>query len=293
MIVYKNTSAGFINDVETNKISRKIKESVLNTFGWNKIRGNEEAAWGNSMQFMGNVIRRSGIAEDCGILIEYNLPSTSLRVDFIVSGNDESGRPSFIIVELKQWKEAQSTNKDGVVYTDYFGHTTHPSYQAYSYKLFLKDFNEAIYKSSIQSYSCSYLHNYVEKNPEPIKSNIYKSIIKDSPIYFQDDQLQLEEFLKMYVGKGKGEEILYRIEKGNIRPSKKLIDHVGKLFSGNNEFILLDEQKVAFEAAKDLALNAKDKTVIIINGGPGTGKSVISMNLLGSLLSARKYCLSH
>src|SRR5688572_18027409 len=141
MIVYKSSAKGFIEDVETNVISRKIKESVLKSFMWEKIRDNEENSWINSMPFMGNVIRRAGLSDDCGILIEYNLPSTSLRVDFIISGKDEKGKEGFIIVELKQWKEAQSTEKDGIVYTKYFGESLHPSYQAYSYKLFLKDFN--------------------------------------------------------------------------------------------------------------------------------------------------------
>ncbi|WP_336517011.1 DUF2075 domain-containing protein [Pollutibacter soli] len=288
MIVYKNTAKGFITDVETNKISSRIKESVINAFGWNKIKANEEASWTNSMQFMGNVIRRAAIADDCGVLIEYNLPSTSLRVDFIVTGHDETGKPSFIIIELKQWTSASSTMKDGIVHTDYYGNTTHPSYQAYSYKLYLKDYNESIYNSSIQAFSCAYLHNYTEKRPEPLKAEIYSSIIKEAPIYFRDDQLQLEEFLKIYVGKGKGEDILYRIENGNIRPSKKLIDHVTGLIEGNAEFTLLDEQKLAFESAKELALSGSGKKVIIINGGPGTGKSVISMNLLGSLLKHNK-----
>ena len=288
MIAYSNSSKGFIQDVETNQISNKIKESVLKSFGWSKVNANEESAWTNSMQFMGNVIRRADIADDCGILIEYNLPSTSLRVDFIITGLDESDKPSFIIIELKQWKEAFSTNKDGVVFTHYHGNEAHPSYQAYSYKLFLKDFNENVYKSSLQAFSCAYLHNYIQKNPEPLRDNIYKSIINDTPIYFKDDQLQLEEFIRIYVGKGKGEPILYQIEKGNIRPSKKLIDHVTGLFKGNQEFILLEEQKVAYETAKEISINAKDKTVVIIIGGPGTGKSVISMNLLGDLLKANK-----
>lgn len=288
MIAYSNNSKGFIEDVETNQISTRIKESVLKSFGWKKVNSNEEGAWRNSMQFMGNVIRRAGIADDCGILIEYNLPSTSLRVDFIITGLDEADKPSFIIIELKQWTEAHSTNKDGIVHTDYHGNEAHPSYQAYSYKLFLKDFNENIYKSSLQGFSCAYLHNYIEKKPEPLRDNIYKAIINDSPIYFKDDQLQLEEFIKIYVGKGKGEPILYQIENGNIRPSKKLIDHITGLFKGNKEFVLLEKQKVAFETAKDISLNATKKTVVIINGGPGTGKSVISMNLLGDLLKGKK-----
>jgi uncharacterized protein len=286
MIVYKNLSKGFLEDVQSNKISRKIHDAVLSSFGWNKINDKEFSSWANSMQFMGNVIRGSGIADDCGVLIEYNLPSTSLRVDFIISGHDETGKSSFIIIELKQWKEAQSTGKDGIVTTKYYGECTHPAYQAYSYKLFLKDFNQNVYNSAIEAYSCAYLHNYEQKEPEPLKSKIYESVLKESPIYFQDDQIQLEEFIRIYVGKGKGEDILYQIERGNIRPSKKLIDLVSNLFQGNQSFTLLEEQKIAFENAKDLALNAKEKTVII-NGGPGTGKSVISMNLLGALIKKK------
>ncbi|MCB0729139.1 MAG: DUF2075 domain-containing protein [Ignavibacteriae bacterium] len=287
MIVYKNSSKGFIEDVDSNTIADKIKKSVLDQYKWNKVKDNEETSWINSMQFIGNVVRRAQIADDCGILIEYNLPSTSKRVDFIITGRDEGGIASFIIVELKQWKEAKSTNTEGIVYTNYFGNTLHPSYQAYSYKLYLKDYNENVYENSLQVYSCAYLHNYIEKNPEPLRDKIYETIVNDSPLYFKDDQLQLEEFIKLFVGRGNGEEIVYQIENGNIRPSKKLIDHVCGLFEGNSEFVLLDEQKIAFEMTKEITLNAKEKTVIIINGGPGTGKSVVSMNLLGLLKSER------
>ncbi|MBK8983156.1 MAG: DUF2075 domain-containing protein [Ignavibacteria bacterium] len=283
MIVYKNSSKGFINDVDKNIISDKIKNSVLENFLWEKVNKKEEMSWINSMQFIGKVIKNAQIADDCGILIEYNLPSTSKRVDFIITGKDESDRSGFIIIELKQWLEAKSTKKDGLVYTDYFGNTLHPSYQAYSYKLYLKDYNENVYNNSLQIKSCAYLHNYTERNPEPLRDEIYSDIVSDSPIYFKDDQTQLEEFIRIFVGKGKGEEIVYQIENGNIKPSKKLIDHVCGLFKGNSEFVLLDEQKIAFETAKEIALTATKKTVVIINGGPGTGKSVVSMNLLGLL----------
>jgi uncharacterized protein len=290
MIVYKSNTHGFLSDVRSNTLEQKINQAVLDSFGWRKVNTKERNAWSNSMQFMGNVIMNAGLAEDCGILIEYNLPSTSLRVDFIISGQDETGKSSFIIIELKQWRdgEVSSTTLDGIVNTKYYGNTTHPSYQAFSYKLYLSDFNESIFNSSIRAHSCSYLHNYVEQTPEPLKADIYKAILRDSPIYLQQDQLQLEEFIRIHVGRGKGESILYQIENGAIRPSKKLIDHVTKLFAGNSEFVLLDDQKLAFEAAMKLAICAKDKTVIVIKGGPGTGKSVISMNLLGSLLTAQQ-----
>lgn len=288
MIIYKNTAAGFREDVDTNRLKDNVVENYLRIRGRN-IAPSEASAIHNSMTFMEKIVRRSGVADDCGVMVEYVIPTTSNRIDFLISGKDENGNKNFVIVELKQWQQANTTDKEGIVNT-HLGKpnndTTHPSYQAGSYKLFMKDFNEAIYVGEVHPYSCAYLHNYTEKNPEPLKSEFYSEYIQDSPIYFKDDHEKLENFIKRYVGKGKGMDILYEIENGKIRPSKKLTDHVHSLFKGNKEFILLDEQKVAFEAAKNIAKKRYRKAVVIIKGGPGTGKSVISTNLLGSLLRA-------
>jgi DUF2075 family protein len=289
MVVYKNSAGGFCSDVETNQIADCIEQGYKKSFG-RKANPSEKSSWINSMSFMERIVRKSEVAKDCGILIEYNIPATSKRIDFIIAGHDNNQNKKFVIVELKQWQLAHQTSKDGVVTTILNGgerETPHPSYQAYSYKLFLEDYNENIYSGNISPYSCAYLHNYKEKNPDPLKAEIYEKYVNDSPIYFQDDFEKLENFLKVHVGNGHGEEILYEIETGRIRPSKKLIDCVNEMFKGNQEFVLLDEQKVAYEAALNIALNSQKKSVIIIKGGPGTGKSVISMNLFGALL-ARK-----
>lgn len=290
MIVYINTSGGFLMDVDSNRISDRIREAYFKKTGKTNFNDKEDTSWINSMEFMGKIIRKSAIAKDCGIMIEFGLPSTSKRIDFIVSGKDSGGKKNFIIIELKQWKEAQSTTKKDLVLTSYYkgNYSTHPSYQASSYKAFLSDYNESVYNSSITPFSCAYLHNYTEKAPEPLKDSIYDEYLKDSPIYFKDDFENLELFIKQHVGFGNGKEILYEIESGNIRPSKKLIDHVVSLFKGNQSFHLLEEQKITYEIALDIANNANKKTIILVNGGPGTGKSVISMSLLGSLLKHKK-----
>ncbi len=286
MIVYSNTSKGFLTDVSKNQISNIIKDSFFKKTGKKNFNISEENSWINSMQFMGNIIRNSELADDCGVMIEYGLPSTNLRIDFIVSGEDKSGSKNFIIVELKQWKEAQSTPIKDMVLTPYYNgrYSEHPSVQAHNYKQYLSDFNENVYTNAIKPYSCAYLHNYGKRNPEPLTETSYQKYYEDSPIYFQEDQEKLELFIKRHVGFGKGKEILYLIENGNIKPSKQLIQHVVGLFKGNQEFHLLEDQKVAYEVAMHTALNAIKKTVIIINGAPGTGKSVISMSLLGGLL---------
>ena len=48
-------------------------------------------------------------------------------------------------------------------------------------------------------------------------------------------------------------ELLYRIEEGRIRPSKMLADSVLGMLHGNVEFVLIDEQKLVFETALELA----------------------------------------
>jgi DUF2075 family protein len=295
MIVYQKPLKTFKDQVEGNKITEEISKSFTATF---KIKPNksEETSWNNSMQFMNTALRKAQVDDTAEILIEYNLPATRKRIDFIVAGEDEEGNKNFIIIELKQWSEAEIIPEEYKDVISFVGggnrRVTHPSYQATSYKNFLKDFNEDISTKAISPYSCAYLHNYKKKDPEPLLSENYKESVLESPIYFKDDTKELEAFLNKYVGRGRGKEIVYTIENGKIKPSKFLIDHVSSLLKGNKDFTLIDEQKVAFELAKhNVAKNKNTKSVLLIKGGPGTGKSVISINLLAEFLIQKKNVL--
>lgn len=286
MILYKSNAAQFLDNVDNNVIVEKIEKQYIEKLGHREARG-ERQSWNNSMQFMETIVRRSQVPGDCGILIEYNIPSTSKRIDFIISGHDEEESENFVIIELKQWETATATDKDAIVETFLNNsnvETTHPAYQAYSYKKYLIDMNSAIYEGQIKVVSCAYLHNYEKKKPEPLLSPQYQEIVKDTPVFFSSDAQKLEDFIKKYVGKGKGMPILYEIENGRIRPSKKLVSCVAEMFEGNPAYTLLDEQKVAYERIVDIARNASEKTAIIIYGGPGTGKSVVAMNAFITLL---------
>lgn len=285
MILYEATAKKFIADVDSNHIITEIEKAFREKLG-RGIPPSEMSAYANSLPHMERVVRRSKVADDCGILIEYKIPLTNFRIDFVIAGVDESGNKNFVIVELKQWQKATTAEGDGLV-ESYTGNATrtvtHPSYQALRYKDFIGDFNETFFSGSVKAYSCAYLHNYECKEPEPLLDERYAKIVQESPIYFRDDQSKLESFLSKYVKYGKGMEILYEINNGTIRPSKKLIDHVASMFEGNQNYILIDEQKVAFETARSVA-GKKEKSVVIIKGGPGTGKSVISVNLVSALL---------
>ena len=290
MILYSSDARAFCLDVDTNQITEKIEHVFSKRLGYRPATS-ERHAWGNSLQYMERIVRNSGIPDDCGILIEFNIPATSKRIDFMVTGKDPELKDHFVIIELKQWEKAQALPEPNLVRTFVGGGNhcvTHPSYQAWSYKQFLTDMNEAIHKGDYQGHSVAYLHNYVRSEKEPLLAEHYQEIIQEAPLFFREDYLKLQKFLHSYLCSGQGINTMYYIENSRLRPSKKLMDYVGGLFEGQETFVLLDEQKVAYEMILSAAMHARRKTVIMVEGGPGTGKSVISLNAFAQLLNRGK-----
>ncbi|PFD96430.1 ATP/GTP-binding protein [Bacillus cereus] len=297
MIIYNETASDFLNHIYEKQIGYVLRENVLNKM--NKVVSDSELrSWERSLPQMVRVLRDVDLKEDTHILLEYKLPSTEKRIDFLITGQDEKGKDNALIVELKQWEKAKAAEGDGIVQTFLGGRereTVHPSYQASSYKRFLQNFNESLYdESAINLHSCAYLHNYImNKKEEPLLDERYNSYIEESPIYFQFDDRDLAKDISKLVSNGNGEKIANAIEKGKIRPSKKLVETVSSLIQGNEEFILLDEQKVAYEKIISMYNQMKtkkdQKQVILIKGGPGTGKSVIGLNVMSHMLKTNAY----
>ena len=290
MLVYEGIKSSFIEDVDLNVITEKIYEKYKSVFG--RTSQNEINSWKNSMQHMRGVLSDRQIPDDAGIAVEFNIPLTSKRIDFIVSGRDEREKDSVIIVELKQWEECEAVSgKDGIVNTFVGGakrNVTHPSYQALSYANLIRDFNQTVQDEDINIIPCAFLHNYYLKQDDPICSEMYKEYIDRAPMFGHDDVLKLRNFVRQFIKSGDNKEVLYRIENGKLRPSKMLQDTLAKMLQGNKEFTMIDEQKVIFEEAKALANDAVDhgkKKVLVVEGGPGTGKTVVAINLLVELIN--------
>lgn len=243
---------------------------------------------------MGTIVRLSKLPDTCWILIEYNIPSTSKRIDFLICGHDQHNQKNFIIVELKQWEKATTTDMPYLVNTFIHGNyhdVAHPSYQAYSYKHFLCDMSTAVYEKNIPPYSCAYLHNYKAGKKEPLLDKKYAEFYLDTPIFFKDDAPKLEKFFHEYVGRGNGDTIVQDFVSSKIKPSKKFIEYVSDLFQHNPAYILLDEQVIAYANIMKYACASDKRTTIIVNGGPGTGKSVVAMNVFVDLLKSGKNAL--
>lgn len=252
-----------------------------------RVSASEKMSHKNSLMYMNQILSDKDIPEDCWVAIEYNIPQTSKRIDFIITWRDESDKDHVIIVELKQRSEAKITNKDWVVVTR-FAHweqeTAHPSYQAWSYAKLLQWFNVTVYENNIDLRPCAYLHNY-EKDDGILKNEFYKPYIDEAPVFLRGDHVKLQEFIKNFVKYWDNKQTMYRIDRGEVRPSKALADSMVWLIKWNQEFVMLDEQKVVYENIITLAKHSspQQKKVLIIQWWPWTGKSVVAINSLVAL----------
>lgn len=282
MLVYTADKKQFSQDVRRNEIADKILTSFVRETGRSTGRSEIES-WKNSMMFMRNIVEDSEIPDDAGIAIEYVIPATSKRIDFIITGLNNEERDTAILIELKQWQKAEKTNLDGIVRTVLGGgirETSHPSYQVWSYATLLQDFNTNVRDNDIQLKPCAYLHNY--ELDDVIRDDFYAKYLSEAPLFLRNDTEKLTSFIKQYIKHGDKNNVMYQIENGKIRPSKQLADSIVEMLKGNKEFTLIDDQKLVYEKALSLSKAATDevKEVLIVEGGPGTGKSVVAINLL-------------
>lgn len=285
MLVYSGNKKNFVEDVSSNAIENVILTEFQRKL-FKRPSNNELLSWKNSMQYMFNIMIDPDIPQESGVSIEYVLPLTSKRIDFILTGKDETKRETAVIIELKQWSKVEKTNKDGVVKTFLGGserETSHPSYQAWTYAALIEDYNETVRQENINLMPCAYLHNLNSR--DALNDPFYTSHTNKAPVFVSSDVKKLAEFLKRHVKYGDTDNIMYRIEHGKIKPSKGLADSLTSMLKGNEEFLMIDDQKLVYEAAIDLAHKAQkeSKHVLIVEGGPGTGKSVVAINLLVEL----------
>ncbi len=288
MIIYQSNKQNFIKDLISNEIHEIIEATYTSKTG-HRIAKNELRSWKESMRYMGAVLNDEEIPSDAGVSIEYTIPQTSKRIDFILTGQDIKNNDQVIIIELKQWESAELTDKDAIVKTRFqYGvvETSHPSYQAWSYSELLNQLNETVYTDNINLSPCAYLHNYIEDSV--IKNIFYQPYLEKAPVFLKgkEELEKLKIFIKSFVKYGDKTNLMFRIENGKIKPSKSLADSLEKMISGNPEFIMLDEQKLVYEMAIKLAKESspENKNVLIVQGGPGTGKSVVAVNLLVNII---------
>lgn len=291
MIIYQASKSQFLQDALRDDIEVIVARHYLAATG-RGVGPSELHAWKHSLLEMAKVLQDEEIPGNSGVAIEYQLPQTSKRIDFVIAGEDKDARSKVIIVELKQWSESRHTDKDAIILARRGGRAgeqegTHPSYQAWSYAAYLQDFNTAVQDGAMDLQPCAYLHNHPRDGE--IDHPHYREHIARAPLFLARERNQLQAFIREHVRHGDRRGALYAIEHGRIRPSKMLVDSVADMLQGKTEFIMIDDQKVVYETVLELDAKAERcKQVVIVQGGPGTGKSVVAVNLLAALLARNR-----
>ncbi|MDA2955657.1 MAG: DUF2075 domain-containing protein [Actinomycetota bacterium] len=288
MLAYLASKEQFLKDAPT--IEDIVKAAVKKNLNLS-VGQPEYNAWRNSLgNAMSHAMNDPEIPNNAAVAVEYRLNGRKFRIDFIIAGLNSAGKESVVIVELKQWAEVDFSELEDHVKTFVGGglrEETHPSYQAWSYASHLHMFNEYVYTNALEISACAYLHNCEAR--AVINDARYADKLAKAPVFIKGQLDDLQGLIKNKIRRGAGTELLRRVDASPIRPSKQLAEAVGSMLDGNEEFVLLDEQKTVLEKIINASTRSQveKKQVLIIKGGPGTGKSVISINALAKLSSLR------
>lgn len=288
MQLYAGSTTDFVRDSTHNAIAGLLADAFFHHYRY-MPSDNERRSWHNSLRSLADVIRL-GKLDDNGILLEYQLPLTSRRLDAMLTGCS-AGADHAIIVELKQWETAQLSNADDLLRTWVGGShrdVLHPSVQANQYRRYLEASQDVFHLDAarIGLESCAYLHNYSPVDNDALFAEPSFSAREQSPLFTMGDTARLADHLHERLGQGDGGRVLTRIAESRYKPAKKLLSHVARVIKDEPAFVLLDEQHVVFSkimATVESGVSKARKQVFLIKGGPGTGKSVLAINLIGVL----------
>ena len=290
MIIYKDTIENFNRDVFCGLIANKL-ENLFMMLNIGRESQGEYRSWNNSLEVVSSVLQYSEIDRQVKVAVEYQIPLTSKRVDFLISGLDKDNNETVLAIELKQWDQVEATNLENCVKTFVGGKNDvhpHPSQQILSYCQLITNFNQSVQENSISLVPCAFLHNYPSDKKDVLEDKRYEYVVSKAPLFYKNDREILGNFIKKHILKPSDRDLFEIIDNGKLKPSKALQDSILELIKGNESFVMVDEQQVAYATISKLVkdnINKNGKYTIIVRGGPGTGKSVIAIQTMASLLS--------
>lgn len=288
--LYLGTTAHFIEEATQNRIAEILRQAHFDYHGF-EPSPSELRAWRNSLRALSNAFSAGGFT-DHGLFLEFQLPMSSRRIDALVTGRDHDDQPAAVIVELKQWDHVEPSSVPECVGVRYGGRVRdrlHPSAQVGQYRQYLADSHTSFHDGHVRLGACAFLHDFIYDTQSEFFSSRHANLLGVYPLFAGDRVDELVMFLDDRLGGGQGLPVLRSVRDGHYRPHKKLLAHVAQMIQAEPTYVLLDEQKVVFNAILAKVAETADldqKAAFIIRGGPGTGKSVLALNLLAELAEA-------
>lgn len=290
--LFAGSAAELITMAPASSLTTHITREFARRYG--NVNESEVRSWRNSLTALARVVADAGL-DSAGVGVELRLPSSSRRIDASFVGRDANGAPQVVLCELKQWDSVSpSTSPDNVMVGGQ--EKLHPSVQAASYADYLRESHSAFTECGYGISACAYLHNMPRTAANALRGVAYEGALREAPFYVSGDEPRLGEFLNASLSGGDGVALLPELVLGRFSPSKKLIDGIANSLKDSPIWTLLDEQRVAFNIVRGLVERAAardEKAVVVVLGGPGTGKSVIAAHLVIAMSKDGTYRAAH
>ncbi len=279
----RTSAAGLLQYTVDGSLADRIAEQLR--MSGHGVGQAERRSWERSLPVLAQDLVDAGLGQ-IEILAEYQLPLTSMRVDAVLAGvHPRTGKDSYVIVELKQWSAASSFEESSRLVS--VEHVTrprlHPGLQVAGYCDYLVDFLGALHGQPHAVKGAAYLHNAFDQDI----NDLYElPPTEHSRIFTKQRRGQFHEFLRTHLAPQPGAGPADRLLTSAVRPSRLLLAHAAEELQQRHNFTLLEEQRVAYELvlhAVERARREDRKKVVLVAGGPGSGKSVIALSLLGEL----------
>jgi len=286
MELWHGSISNFVKEGEAGALTGEMLQSFWNHHRYQPSVA-ETVSWDNSLKALA-FAAQDVHSKDVGIVLEYHLPYTGCRIDALLFGKNSEGNNCSSIVELKQWSEA-SLNDDTYNLIVNGAEHLHPSQQAYDYALHLTEIHSSYAENHMSTAPCSYCHNLTETKSSPFEDERYSELLIRSPLFKKNDEKKLVTFLNYSIGNGKGLDLLDTFMNGRFKPNKKMLGVLDSVLHDNEQWHLLDNQRLAFntiwaQVLKIKKIGARKKTAVLIRGGPGTGKTVIAIQLMADAI---------
>lgn len=313
-VVYNETQQQFFQDVESKnflgKMVSKAQEYNL------RVKPSEQVSWANNAPKIKELLEVSRI-KDSYVTFEYLVPYRRSRIDCMIYGSDSQNYGNVVHIELKQWSnqtvkpdeiDANFHVKDGSdeEETDYsvmaltggsYKLEPHPSQQVRGYDNYLTGFIEVLSTKEIGLKGMAYCYNYSrypkrKTTPTVLYDTRYDALQREFRTYSKDELSEIAAEIREKLCNGNGLSIFNKMMNSKIRSSKKLLEAASRMVEEGNYdyFSLIEEQITAKNAIMDAIrkMEKHDKSVIIVKGGPGTGKTVIALSILAELAGNKK-----
>ena len=295
MFLLRGSVAALASQAAGNRLVPHLLETFRFQLGYDPSRS-EVRSWERSIPALLAQLTGAGL-DEIEVLIEYRLPLTSKRADVVLLGQHPGGGPSCVVVENKQWSRLELVDVEHrLVEVTGVGmqERLHPQEQVRRYVEYLQDFNRYLGEHPGSLAGCAYLHNATSGNIAGLRHPDVADLTF-FPAFAADEVAALRSFFTTRLAAAPGAQFADDFLASVIAPSKQLLRHVRQEIAASPQFTLLDEQQVAYQVvlrAVEHAKRADAKEAVLITGGPGTGKSVIAVALLGEL-AKRGYNVSH